>query len=258
MTAALAIALDALSFAVSALCLGLIRTPEPAPAPARQHQQRALWHELGEGLRVVLGTPLLRTLAAIFGTHNLFAGMLVTRYVLYVTRDLGIAPATLGVIGAVGSLGALVGAVVAGRAVRRFGLGVTIVGGGCLVGLAGVVFLLACGSPAVIIALLVTAELLSGLGAVLVAINVESLRQAIIPDQVQWRVTASWRVVILGTVTVGALLGGVLGDGLGLWPMLAVGVLGQLLASIALCRSPVRTLREPPQPDGLPHRLRAG
>ena len=54
--------------------------------------------------------------------------MLFALYVLYATRRLGLSPVLLGGILSVGSLGALLGALLAGRIARRYGVGPTLVG----------------------------------------------------------------------------------------------------------------------------------
>jgi MFS family permease len=62
------------------------------------------------------------------------SGSLSGPYVVYATRHLGLAPATLGLVFAVGNVGFAVGAVVADRAVARLGVGRAIVGSSLLSG----------------------------------------------------------------------------------------------------------------------------
>ncbi len=54
--------------------------------------------EIKEGLGVVLGNPLLRSIAGCTGTSNLFSNAMFALFVLYATRELRIGPALLGVI----------------------------------------------------------------------------------------------------------------------------------------------------------------
>ncbi|MDQ6601536.1 MAG: MFS transporter, partial [Chloroflexota bacterium] len=103
-TAPVAIAVDAASFLVSVLFLGLIRTPEPSPA--RTMARRRVWAELNEGLRAVLDDPILRATMGSAGTVNMFGSLLFAVFVLYALR-LGIGAGLLGVIFAVGNLGYL-------------------------------------------------------------------------------------------------------------------------------------------------------
>jgi hypothetical protein len=95
-TAPMAIILDALSFLISALFIRLIRLPELAPVPAAN--QRSIWAEIGEGLRFVFGSPVLRPLAEAIAIHFLFNGLIYSVFILYATRELKIEPALLGII----------------------------------------------------------------------------------------------------------------------------------------------------------------
>jgi predicted MFS family arabinose efflux permease len=53
---------------------------------------------------------------------------------------------------------------------------------------------------------------------------------------------------VWGAIPIGAVLGGWLGDAIGLWPTLAVMALGQFLAPLWVLLSPVRELRTQPLP----------
>ena len=104
------------------------RSNQSPSATRKQAIQARIWAELREGLGVVLGNPLLRSIAGCTATSNLFGNALQAVYVLYVTRELGIGPALLGLIFSVGGPGALLGSLLAGRVANRFGLGATIIG----------------------------------------------------------------------------------------------------------------------------------
>jgi MFS family permease len=242
-TAAFAIIFDAVSFLGSALFLLLIRTPEPprADSAARQH----FWADVAEGLQAVWHQPLLRTMALSLCIFNFFYNAIGAAYVLYIVRELGIAPATLGLIYAIGSVGFALGAALAGRAARRFGVGPTIVWGACLSDAAFLLIPLASGQHQAVIPLLIAAQLLATFAGPMTAINQLSLRQAITPDRLLGRVNATMRVIALAAAPVGALLAGLLGGTIGLRPTLAIGALGLQLGFVILLLSPLRTLREP-------------
>ncbi len=59
---------------------------------------------------------------------------------------------------------------------------------------------------------------------------------------------ASIRFVMWAVVPFGALLGGWLGEGIGLVPTIWIGVAGTTLASLWIFLSSVRTLRSAPEP----------
>lgn len=245
-TAPIAIVVDAASYVASALFLRSIRTSEPDPAPRAQGQ--SIWGEIGEGLRVVGGNPLLRSIAGCTGTSNLFSNVTFTVFVLYATRDLRLQPAALGLIFAALGPGSLLGAVLAGRLARRLGLGATIVGAIIVGGAAGLIIPLASGPATLTVPLMMTSMFVWGLMGPVYNINQVSLRQAIVPDRLQGRMNASMRFLVWGTMPVGSLLGGFLGSTIGLRPTLAVGAIGALLSALWVLLSPVRTLREQPAP----------
>ena len=70
LTAPIAILLDAVSFVISALCLGGIRTPEP---PNRASANgNSTWMSIREGLRIVVHDPILRAIAGARATNEFF------------------------------------------------------------------------------------------------------------------------------------------------------------------------------------------
>jgi hypothetical protein len=86
------------------------------------------------------------------------------------------------------------------------------------------------------------------LGAAGSVLNVQqwSLRQLVTPDHLQGRVTASHRFLVYGAYPLGALLGGLLGEALGLRPAIILCSAGGLLPPRWLFTTPIRTLREQP------------
>ncbi len=246
-TAPLAIAVDALSFLVSALSLMWIGTPEPRPAPT--DDSRNILVEMREGLQLVFSNPILRAFALASVTTNFFVDVHLAVFVLYATRELGISPVILGSIYAVGSIGGLLGSLFAERLVKRLGLGRVIVGAQILVTLAVLAIPLSGRQFWITVPLIVVAEALWGFAAVVYVVNTVSLRQAITPNQFQGRVAASLRFVTWGISPLGFMLGGILGGTIGLQATLLVAVVGPLLSVACLVLSPVPRLREPPVPE---------
>ena len=244
-TAPLAVAVDAASFLASVLFLLFIRAPEPPPV-RHADAPNSIWGELREGLAVVLGNPLLRSIAGCTGTSNLFSNAMFAVYVLYLTRELNIPPALLGLILAAAGPGALLGALIAGRVAARFGLGTTIIASSLIGATANLLVPLASGPIVVIAGMLMLSQLISGTTNPVYNINQVSLRQAITPDRVQGRMNASMRFLVWGTIPIGALLGGGLGEAFGLRPTLLAMAACGLLAPLWIAFSPVRALRVQP------------
>ena len=245
LSAPIAVLVDALSFLVSALSLAWIRAPEPTSRSEKPSQ--SVVGAVAEGLRFVFGEPLLRTLTSSFATLILFNSVLEAVFILYLTREVGITPLLLGIIFAISSTGFVLGALLAAWLTRRVGIGVTllitpmIIGGSdLLIPLAGLI-------PHLAFALVGLAQFLFGLARPVLSINQVSLRQAITPERLQGRMNATVTFVVFSLPTLGALLGGLLGQYLGLPQTLVIAGVGEILACVWIVFSPVRTLREGPK-----------
>lgn len=243
LSAPLAILFDAASFLLSALFLGAIRTPEPPPKPPEERQ--SVRSEISEGLRVVLSNPVLRALAACSGTFTFF-GNFFALYPLYVVRDLGMPPALVGLFVGAGGIGALVGAMLVGPVTRRFGVGPTLIGSLSFAGIVGSPILFVDGPLPLNVAVFFAAQLVGDIAICIYLINDMSLRQAMVPDRLLGRATASMGFLVGALGPVGALLGGLLGELIGARYTLAIAVIAITLAPLWLFFSPARALREPP------------
>jgi len=227
LTAPVAILADALSFLVSALLLGSICSDEAAPQRAKRGSMR---REIAEGVRLVLGNPLLRALAASSATFNLFDSVLFSVYILYMVRALGLSAGAIGLIFGLGGVGGLLGALLVGPITRRVGLGRTMTAAVILAALAEILIAAASGPALVAASILTGAEAIVEFGAVLFAINAVTLRQMRTPEQLRGRVNATSRFATWGVGPVGALLGGALGQAIGLRQTVLLAGLGTLLA----------------------------
>ena len=244
--APLVIALDAVSYFVSALALLAIRQAERAPAPGGTRHN--LWQEMGEGLAFVTRHPLLRAIAACTATANLFFLMGQAVFILYVTRALGLDATMIGLVYTVGSVGGLVGALGAGALAARIGAGPAIIASAALGGAATWLVPLTALAPHAAVPLLMLAQSLAFFSNQVYNINQVSLRQAITPDRLLGRMNASMRFIVWGTMPIGSLAGGFLGERLGLVPTLAVSAAGASAAFLWILLSPVRALRDQPVP----------
>ncbi len=241
-----AMLIDAASFVWSAAFVGWIRKAEP---PIEPHDEAtgpkpSMRGEMAAGLRYVTGHVWLRSIAASTGLANLFGNVGGAIFVLYLVRERGLSAAAIGVAFSLGSFGVLIGALVAARLARRFGLGHTLVLASACGGLEWLVVALA--PDALIWPAAVASVFVGGLTAVVWNVNQVSLRQAITPPRMQGRMNASMRFIVWGTIPVGALAGGALGGAIGLHPTIWVGAVGSLVAFLPVALSPVRSLREVP------------
>ncbi|PBC76448.1 putative MFS family arabinose efflux permease [Streptomyces sp. TLI_235] len=239
LAAPLALVADALSFLASALALGSIRPTEPPAEPRTRGR-------ISAGLRFITATPIMR--AALLGTAtvNLFTFMIAALFVLFATTELGLSAGLLGTVLSAGALGGLLGAGLTGRISRRIGIGRAVVLG--LIAYPAPLLLVpaARGGTLPVVALLLAAVFLSGIGVMILDITVGSLFAAVIPDRLRSRVSGAYQAVNYGIRPLGSLLGGVLGSTLGLRPALWVAAVGALTSFLWLLPSPIPGLRSLP------------
>ena len=209
----------------------------PASVPKRHYLA-----EIHEGLRFVLGHPVLRAVAACGATAGLFEGIDAAVIVVYLSRTLRASTQYIGLIFSICAVGGLIGAVLAGRLVQRFGSGRVLTAS---IGLAAPLAVLT------VIAQPGWSTVLVGLGGLplwvgLVIHNTTAFgfRQLICPAHLRGRVNATMRVINQALTPVGALLGGALGVWIGPRATLTIAAAGLSLAVLWLLFSPVARSRD--------------
>lgn len=246
-TAPVALLADAASFVVSVVTLWWIRGSEP---PAPRPDEGGVWSQIRVGLAIVIRNPLLRALTGNAAVFNLFAQWMAALLVLFEVRDLGLRPGTIGLVAGAAAAGALAGSMLAGAATRSLGVGralLTAVIGGSVVLLA--VPFVPAGHPVLAAVMLAAVLSVSSAGTAMSSVVAISVRQAVTPRHVIGRMTATYKFMTYGLITVGALGGGVSGQLLGLRAGLMAGAVG-LLGSIAwVVFSPLPRIRELPAPE---------
>lgn len=240
-TGPVAILIDAVSYVVSAWFLMRMRVTETGHhavgSRARVH------HEISAGIAIVLRNATLRAIAASGATVSFFGNMFLAVYILFLTDSLGLGATAVGLVFALGGVGALLGAVIAGRLAERFGMGPTIVVSYLLFGVGGMAIPVALSVPGIALPLVLFAEFFQWMVLVAGTVNVLSLRQTITPDRMLGRVSATTRFLSAGSVPIGSLLGGFLGGVIGIRETLVVGCFGMLLSAAWFIGSPVWAIR---------------
>ncbi|HEX5040376.1 MAG TPA: MFS transporter [Candidatus Limnocylindria bacterium] len=245
-SAPIAIFFDAVSYAVGVVFVSLIRRQEPMPEahdPA-EGKPPSMWQEARAGLGYVLGSPYLRNIAACTGTLNLFGNIGGVMALFYVVNILGLNAATVGLIFAIGNIGVILGALTGGRLAKRLGIGTVIIGTAALSGVALLAFPLAPQDDPFWV--LVAGGILGGFTTVVYNVNQVGLRQAITPHGMMGRMNATMRLIVWGTIPIGALIGGILGATIGPYATLWVSAIGAFVGFLPVFFSPVRQLREIP------------
>ena len=219
---AAAFGLPAAAYLVGAGCLALIAG---SFRPAHQGPPTRLRDEIAEGVRFLWDHPVLRPLAFMLGVGNMAYAAYGAVFVLFAVAPgpMRLSEAGFGTLTAAIGLGALAGTWLAAPAERRLGrvrtLAVSLV--------LSAVSLVA---PATTTnPLLVGASMAAG-GVAVVLWNVVtvSLRQRITPDRLLGRLNAGYRLVGWGSMPLGALLGGVAAEVLGLRAAFALAAAAEL------------------------------
>ncbi|TWP46720.1 MFS transporter [Lentzea tibetensis] len=232
---------QAVGFLVSALCLRQIRTEEPAPERSEQPNLR---RDIADGWRYIVRDPYLRVLAACSAVDNLTLSGAQALLVLFLVRDVGQDAGAVGLLIGADALGGVLGALIATRIVKRLGTGRALLASSLLATPFGLLIPLT--DSGIGLGFFVAGLLIPSIGIVVTNVVVNGFRQAYVPSHLQGRVFTSSRFVAFGVIPIGALLGGWLGDAIGirdaLWVLLFAAALGKLLR----LAGPFRTTKDLP------------
>jgi MFS family permease len=237
----LALIADAVLLLISSAILrGVKVTETPGTLKAK------FWPAMREGLSFVRGHPLLVAMAGCVGVWQMCNQAATVVHILFATRLLGLSARTVGFSYVALGVGTVLASALGNRVVRRFGPGPTMVLGFAVSGCGWL--MLACaplnrwGIAAYPLMLLAY-----GVGAVFITINFLSLRQSVTPGPMLGRMTSTMRWLILMPAGPGALIGGWLGDHVGLRVALAfAGGTALVLAAVASRLRVIRSVKTLP------------
>ncbi|MGY1602255.1 MFS transporter [Geodermatophilus sp. SYSU D00815] len=240
---------DAASYVVSAVALALVRRPEPRPEPRDPGAARG-WRAAGVGLRQLRASPVLGPVTVHMAAANLAGTAFETVFLVFLVRELDLGAAAVGLVLGLGNLGLVLGAATSAPSARRLGIGPVLVLGasGAVAGLA--VLALTPAGPAAV-PLLVAGQVLFTTAILWFNVQSVSLRQTLTPSAVLGRVNAAVRLIGFGTIPLGAAVGGLAGDLLGLRETLLVCLVLSALALTPLLRRGVLRIRTTPQAEPL-------
>src|SRR3984893_9607268 len=191
-----------------------------------------------EGLDFVRGHRLLVTMATCVGVWQMCNQAAMVVQILFATRQLGLSERGVGLSYVALGFGTVLASLNGHRVVRRFGPGPTLVLGFAISG-SGWLLLSLAPLNALGVAAYALMLLMFGAGAVFIFINFLSLRQAVTPGPMLGRMTSTMRWLILLPAGPGALLGGWLGEHLGLRAALDFAGGTSLLLAVFAWRLPV-------------------
>ncbi len=240
--APLAILIDSVSYLASAVLLFGIRREEPDPSTDGRAVD--ILGDIRTGLRITFTDPILRAFALEAATNNLAWQVVEVVLLIYATQVLGLDALAIGTLFSLGAIGAVLGAVTAGPLGRRFGIGRTIAVAMVLCGFGTLLIPLAMPPPVLGGVILAVALFIGGFGTTISVVHVITVRQTITPDELLGRMNASYRTLSYGAIPIGAIIGGVLGESIGLQATMAIGAIGVALAPLWVLLSPVPRIRD--------------
>jgi Na+/melibiose symporter-like transporter len=210
--AANVVLIQAVTFAVSAASLLAIRVTEPAiPAPP---QPLRLFPQIVEGLSFVRHNRVLSSMAIASAASNFSFAAAAAVSFIFLSRTLELSATAIGLIVAAGSVTVVFGAAFTPKLSRRVGsariiwLSLAVTGPITLLG--------PLAQPGWLVVLIVVSIAAGEFGQIIYAITNVSLRQRLCPDRMLGRVNATMRFLIMALFPLGAIVGGVLGELIGL------------------------------------------
>ena len=214
----------AVSFAVPAvlwiLAVALLYLLRGSFRPERLGPRTTIRHDIREGLTFLRRRPVLRTMAVMVGVGNLAASATGAVLVLYAVGDdsiLGLSEPAFGFLFATTAMGALIGGLAAERIQTGLGRGRTLT-----VTTAAMALWVATPALTTNIALIAGGLFVGGVAIMVWNVTTVSFRQRVTPDHLLGRVNSTYRLLAWGTMPLGAALGGLLGEWLGVRAVFAV------------------------------------
>ncbi|HEU4948987.1 MAG TPA: MFS transporter [Kribbella sp.] len=233
------LAIDAVSFVASAVAVrGIVRAlSEPRDGQERL-RPRVLFADIAEGVRFLVRHPGVRTMTMVGSLQSFAGGGFVALMVVWCDRILhvGTSGARFGIVFGAWGIGGLVAAMGLPRLLKRLPPAAVTLYALPMSAVLGIVTALAPNWPSAALCLLVW-----GSAYMLVIVNSISYRQQVTPEQLLGRVNTAGRMLSWGVGwTLGAMVGGFVGEVLGVRPaMVVMGVFG-FVAVLVAWTSPLR------------------
>ena len=221
--------LAGLFYAFSSIILGKIPGQYTSRTLTR-HQ--GLLKEIREGVQWFWHHRLLRTLGFFAASFNFVSAAVMGVFVLFAQDMLGISEAAYGLLISMGAIGGIIGSLLTKKLSTRFGQGSILFADAVLSGLAFIGMALTT-EPFIVGAMFIIISMTNMFGNVIII----SLRQSIIPDHLLGRVASAYRLVVLGALPLGALVGGLIARTISLTTPMLIG--GGLLIGVAFAMQPI-------------------
>ena len=228
------LAIDAVSFGLSALGLALVQRDLRAPV---DRPDAHLLTEIREGIDFILASPALRAAILFWGLTSILTAPLVTALAIRVTRDLGEEPSVLGLLLASFGVGTVLGSLLIGRLAPSGRIGPILIGGNLVTGVGLVLIAIGTQLP-----FLVGVAFMTGIAQSMVLVTYVTVRITHSPEALLGRVGSTARTISLGLQPIGLLAGGALVDlTTGSTTLAAMGI---AVIAVSLAFAPVSALRQ--------------
>jgi predicted MFS family arabinose efflux permease len=234
---------DAVSFAVSFICLVRLRDHQPVQGKP-DSAPRSLARETAEGLRFVWRDPYLRAQMLFGGASNLTLTGVDALIVVFLVRNAGLDAAAVGLVMATFGIGGVLGTVIARPLARRLGTARTMTV--CTIGGLPFALLLPLGHSGPRLAFVIATSLVVTAALVASSIIGTSFRQAYVPAAMLGRVSSFVMTVSYSTLPAGAILAGTLATKIGIRPAMWVLTAGIATSGLVFLTTPMCRLRELP------------
>lgn len=215
---------DALSYLASAFFLTRTDRPLSVPAP------RKVSLVSSEGMRFIAATPRLRAALGVSTTTNLFYLMFHALVILFLTETLHLPPAATGLLFGAEAVGAFIGSAFVPSMVRRYGTKLGLIIGSLLTALPLALLAAATGPQPLLFIMVPLTALVSGLGQSIQDISTATTFFSTVPVDLRFQVRGAYQTVSFAARPVGALLGGLMGQHLGLRWAIGIAAIGGTLA----------------------------
>jgi MFS family permease len=227
------LAIDALSFALSAFAIGLVRRDLRAPI---DRPPAALVADIREGIEYIVASPVLRTAISFWALTAILLAPLVTALTVDIAKDLGLEPWILGLVLAAYGVGTVVGSLISARRIGRGRVAEVLIGGNLVMGVALIVLAFSVQVP-----VLLAIAFVAGIAQSMVLVMYLTLRTTYSPDALLGRIGSTARTFSLGLQPVGMLVGGALIDATS--GATTIAIMGSAVVLVSLAFAPVAALR---------------
>jgi MFS family permease len=232
--------IDAVSFVAAALFLAGVRPR--VPERTEDDERPRLRTQVADGLRTTFVDPIQRAITVPRAILDLIDAITMTVIVLYIIREVGLTPQAMGLAFALSSVGFVAGSLIAPRVERRLNVGRMIVLGLFLVAISPYTMVIANDSlpDTVNVLFFAIPGFIGGTGGIIQFIGLQALRQSVTPERLLGRVFASAYTLGAVLTVIGAFIGGLLGETVGLRAAIVVAAIGYSIPFLYSLVSPLR------------------